>query len=141
MSETSLIRTLRFTASHHYRRSEWTEEENLRTFGENVRSHEHDWSVDVQVGGDVDPRTGFLVDLGALDAAIEEVVGPLARGDLNVAIPEVADGRMLPSTESLAGWLFDRLAPRIPAPARLERVRVREGDALASEARAPGLPA
>jgi len=136
MASPSLIRTYRFRARHHYRRPEWTEEENRRAFGAWVEPHGHDYVVEVEVAGPLDEETGFVVDLGALDELLEEVLGGLDGGDLNEAIPEVREGRMIPSTEALARWLYHFLAGRIPAPARLERVRVAESDALASEFRA-----
>ena len=135
MSPSSLIRTLRFRASHHYRRIEWTEGENRRVFGPYLEPHEHEFVVEVQVGGPRDGETGFVVELEALDALLERVLAPLRGSDLNQAIPDAREGRMLPSTESLARWLFQALRDGIPPPARLERVRVAESDSLASEYR------
>ena len=135
MSPSSLIRTLRFDAVHHYRRSDWSDEENRRRFGAYMKPHKHEFTVDVQVGGHPDEETGFLVDLEALDVLLGRVVGCLRGKDLNTVIPEVREGSMLPSTEALARWLFEALADEIPPPSRLERVRVAEGDTLASEYR------
>jgi 6-pyruvoyltetrahydropterin/6-carboxytetrahydropterin synthase len=133
MPGASLTRSLRFRAAHHYRRSDWTEAENRRVFGANVEAHEHDWTLAVTVRGEVNPATGFLVDLEALDLAIEEVVGPLRGQNLTDAIPDAREGTLLPSTESLAAWFFRQLEPRIPAPAHLQRIRVAESDALAAD--------
>jgi 6-pyruvoyltetrahydropterin/6-carboxytetrahydropterin synthase len=129
----SLTRSVRFRAAHHYWQPAWSDAENRRVFGTNVEPHEHEYRVDVTVRGDVDPATGFLVDLAALDLAIEEVVGPLRGRSLVDAIPEAADGRLLPSTESLARWFFHQLEGRLPGPARLQTVRVAESDTLAAE--------
>jgi 6-pyruvoyltetrahydropterin/6-carboxytetrahydropterin synthase len=96
--------------------------------------HGHNFSVEITVRGEVDPETGFVVDLPALDRLLrEEVVEPLDQQDLNRAILEVRDGTMTPSTEALALWLWGRLRDRIPGAARLHRVRVAESDSLASE--------
>lgn len=103
-------------------------------FGDSMTPHGHNYSVEVTVRGEVDPETGFVVDLPALDRMLqEEVVGPLDQRDLNQAIAEVREGRMTPSTEALALWFWSRLRDRIPAPARLLRVRVSESDTLAAE--------
>ena len=59
------------------------------------------------------------------------------KGDLNALVPEVRAGRVQPSTEALARWLWERLEPRIPGSARLARVRVAEGPELAAESPAP----
>jgi len=98
----------------------------------------HDFRVEVRVTGSVDPETGFLVDLGRLDDALHDVVGRLDGKDLNRLIPEVREGRMQPSTESLARWMFERLVDRIPDGVQLRSVRVWESDDLGAEAEATG---
>jgi 6-pyruvoyltetrahydropterin/6-carboxytetrahydropterin synthase len=133
MPRTTLLRTLSFRAEHRYWRSGWSEDRNREVFGDQAFPHAHDWVVEVALDGAVDRETGFLVDLRALDALLQEVVGPLDGQDLNEAIPEVRKGEILPSTEQLAGWLWKRLDGRIPGGARLRRVRVSESPDLASE--------
>jgi 6-pyruvoyltetrahydropterin/6-carboxytetrahydropterin synthase len=133
MPRTTLLRTRSFRAEHRYWRSDWSEDRNREVFGEQALSHAHDWKVEVAVDGAVDRETGFLVDLGALDALLHEVMGALDGEDLNEAIPEVREGEILPSTEELAGWFWRRLEGRIPGGARLRRVRVSESPDLASE--------
>jgi 6-pyruvoyltetrahydropterin/6-carboxytetrahydropterin synthase len=128
-----LTRSVRFRAAHHYHRRDWTEAENGRVFGATANPHEHEYRLDVTVGGELDPAVGFVVDLTGLDRAIEEVVGPLRGGDLTRLIPEARAGRLQTSTEGLAAWFFGQLEPRIPPPARLERIRVAESDDLAAE--------
>lgn len=132
MSVVSLTRSLRFRAAHHYGRMEWSAAENRRAFGENVTPHEHDYGIEVTVSGLVDPHTGFLVDLIALDGALEAVIGPLRGRNLAEVVPEVRDG-MMPSTENLARWFFERLEPSVPPPAQLMRVRLSESDTLWAE--------
>lgn len=127
-----LVRTVRFRASHHYRGPGWTEEQNRRVFGAQADPHAHDWRVEVHVVGPVDPRTGWCVDLAALDGHLADLVQGWDGGDLNAVVPEVADGTLTPSTENLARWLFVRLAPRLEDPARLAEVRVFESDDLGS---------
>lgn len=133
MGEASLVRTVRFNAAHHYGRPQWTDDENRRAFGANADPHRHDWAVEVTVRGAIDERTGFVVDLAALDERLRGLVEALDQADLNEAIPEVREGRMVPSTESLARWFWERLAPDVPGEARLVRVRIAESDTLAAE--------
>lgn len=138
MSLLTLTRVVHFTAWHHYRIAGWTDAENAEVFGDTRLPHAHDWSVEVTVTGKADPETGFVVDLPRLDELLHaEVVERFDGRDLNDAIPEVRDGKMTPSTESLAIWIADRLASRIPPPAVLSGVRVRESDLLWSEIRFP----
>lgn len=139
MPEAALVRTVRFSAGHHYRRPGWTDEENRRAFGSAVDPHGHDWSLTVTVRGPVDPETGFVADLAQLDALLRsEVVERFDQRDLNEVVAPVREGAMQPTTEALACWLFERLAPRIPGDARLVKVRLAESDDLAAECREGG---
>lgn len=136
MPTASLVRITTFSARHHYERADRTDAWNEDRFGAQRRPHRHDFKVEVTVSGPLDPETGFVTDLAALDDVLHDVVGPLDGEDLNEVLPEVREGTMQPSTEALALWLLDRIAPRVPAPARLRRVRVWESDGLAGEAEA-----
>ncbi len=136
MAHTFLIRRVRFSATHRYRRPDWSEERNRRAFGSAVDAHGHDFEVEVVVGGPVDPETGFLVDLAALDEVLRaHVVDPLDQQDLTTAVPEFRSGGKLPTTENLAFWIWEELESRIPGTAVLDRVRVFESGDLGSEYR------
>ena len=130
MSEARLTRRSGFTAYHHYGRPEWSEIENRQAYGAQVDSHAHDWMVELDVVGPIDEDTGFAVDLRVVDDALAALVQDWAGGDLNELIPEVREGSMQPSTESIARWLFLRLEDGVPSPARLVRVGVWESDEL-----------
>jgi len=67
-----LHRRYRFSASHLYRRPEWTEERNRRHFGKcaNLPGHGHNYRLWISVSGEVDRETGFVVDLGKLDEVV-----------------------------------------------------------------------
>jgi 6-pyruvoyltetrahydropterin/6-carboxytetrahydropterin synthase len=126
-----LIRRVHFVATHHYGDPGADEGENRRRFGDQVEPHTHRWTVEVQVVGPVDSDTGWLTDLVALDEALDDITGRWdGGGDLNALIPEVASGEMQPSTENLARWLYERLAPRVDPPAVLDQVRFFESDDL-----------
>ena len=132
MAEAALERTLRVRATHRYHRPDWSAERNRDAFGAVAEPHGHDYAVTVTVHGPIDPH-GFLVDLPALDRLLADELRPLDGGDLNELVPEVRAGRLQPSTEALARWLWERLEGRIPGGARLVRARVAEGPELAAE--------
>lgn len=136
MTRTELIRTIRFPASHHYRIPEWSEDRNREAFGATFDPHRHEYALEVTVGGEPDPRTGFVVDLPALDALLDDVVGPLRARSLNEAVPAFRDGRTLPSTENLAAWFWKELEGRISGTARLRRIRVFEDETLGASCEA-----
>lgn len=132
VDDARLIRRMRFTAAHRYGAPGEPGPEDRARFGDQVEAHIHRWTLEVQVVGPVDPDTGWLTDLLALDEALSELTEGWDGGDLNALVPEVAAGRMQPSTENLARWLFEALEPRVPDPARLDQVRVFEGPDLGS---------
>jgi 6-pyruvoyltetrahydropterin/6-carboxytetrahydropterin synthase len=130
LDEAHLVRSVTFRASHHYRRGSWPASRNRRVFGDQTEPHHHDWRVEVEVAGPIHAETGWVVDLGVLDEAIATVTGGLDGAHLNTVIPEVATEEIMPSTEALARWIFRKLEPKIPAPARLARIRLFESPEL-----------
>ncbi len=131
-----LHRVYRFSASHLYRRPDWSEEDNLLHFGKCARlpGHGHNYRLTVSVAGEVDPATGFVVDLGLLDRLVSErVIQPLDHTHLNESVPEFAPGGEIPSSENLVIWIRKRLEAVLPAGCRLSGIRVAEDDDLAAE--------
>jgi 6-pyruvoyltetrahydropterin/6-carboxytetrahydropterin synthase len=131
MPRASLTRKVRFAAAHRYFRPEWSEEENRRVFGlcANPHGHGHNYLLEVTVEGEIDPVTGFCVDLDALDRMLDERVRqPLDHQHLNHAVPAFAPGGAIPTTENILAYLWPTLAEAVPAPARLVRLRLHEED-------------
>jgi 6-pyruvoyltetrahydropterin/6-carboxytetrahydropterin synthase len=131
-----LERRYRFSASHLYRRPQWSEEENRARFGKCAQppGHGHNYRLYLTVEGEIDPETGFVVDLGALDALVgERILEVLDHRHLNAALPEFAAGGDIPTGENLVRWVRGRLNGRLPGGARLARVRVEEDEDLAAE--------
>jgi 6-pyruvoyltetrahydropterin/6-carboxytetrahydropterin synthase len=131
-----LERRYRFSASHLYRRPDWSEEENRARFGKcaNLPGHGHNYRLFVTVQGKVDPQTGFVVDLGALDGVVAvQVLEPLDHQHLNAAIPEFQEGRDIPSSENLVGWIQRQLQAAMPPGAELVQLRLEEDEDLAAE--------
>lgn len=133
----TLQRRYRFSASHLYRRPDWSEAENRARFGKcaNLPGHGHNYRLYVTVGGEIDPATGFVVDLGALDAVVQErVIERLDHQHLNAALPELfGEGRQIPSSESIVRWIHGQLADHLPPGGRLVRLRLEEDEDLAAE--------
>lgn len=121
-----LTRKAEFSASHYYHNPEFTAEENKRLFGKcnNPNGHGHNYTLEVTVKGEVDPRSGFVVDLKQLKDVLErEVLRVLDHRFLNKEVPEFATA--IPTTENLAINIWQRLQPKLQI-AKLHRVRVYE---------------
>lgn len=109
----TLTRRVTFAAAHRYRRPEWDDARNEATFGPCAwpHFHGHSYVCDVTVSGDIDPLTGFVVDLGALDTILaREVHDRFDHRNVNLDVPEFADGKLVPSGENLARFIFERVA-------------------------------
>lgn len=136
LSHIRLQRRYRFSASHLYRRADWSEEENRRRFGKcaNLPGHGHNYRLWVTVEGQVDPATGFVVDLGVLDALVaNRVLERLDHQHLNSALAEFGEGRWIPSSENLVRWIHRELASHLPDGAVLVSLRLEEDENLAAE--------
>ena len=71
-----LTRRATFSASHYYWNPAWTEERNLAVFGKcaNRNGHGHNYTLEVTVTGNIDPVSGFVVDLKWLKDVIEDQI-------------------------------------------------------------------
>jgi 6-pyruvoyltetrahydropterin/6-carboxytetrahydropterin synthase len=78
------------------------------------RLHGHSFKVEVTVEGDVDPATGWFIDYGVMREALEPIRAQLDHYYLN----EIA-GLENATSEVLAGWIWERMKPRLPSLARL----------------------
>ncbi len=136
MARSFLLRVVHFRATHAYGLVSEDQAGNEARFGPLVHPHPHDFRVEVAVEGTPDPVTGFIMDLGALDALLEaQVVNPLDGAHLNEAVPSFREGRLQPSTEALALYLARTLDEALPPAVRLASIRVWESETLAGEVR------
>ncbi|MGH7635377.1 MAG: 6-pyruvoyl trahydropterin synthase family protein [Gemmatimonadaceae bacterium] len=130
-----LTRRVTFAAAHRYRRPEWSDAQNRAVFGAcaNEHYHGHGYTCDVTVRGEIDATTGMIVDLGRLDQALaREVRDRFDHRNINLDVPEFAEGKLVPTGENLARFIFERIERELPKPARLVRVSVGEDDSLSS---------
>jgi 6-pyruvoyltetrahydropterin/6-carboxytetrahydropterin synthase len=133
-----LTRRVSFAAAHRYRKPDWSEEKNLRTFGLCAREnyHGHSYVCDVTVSGEIDRETGFVVDLGLLDRVLaKEVRERFDHRNINVDVPEFADGKLVPTGEELARFIFHRVQAGLGTGARVVEVIVAEDATLSASYR------
>jgi 6-pyruvoyltetrahydropterin/6-carboxytetrahydropterin synthase len=135
-----LTRRVRFAAAHRYRRPEWDDARNAATFGPCARPsfHGHSYTCDVTVRGEIDPLTGFCADLALLDRALAtEVVERFDHRNLNVDVPEFADGLLVPTGENIARLVFERLQQVLGAATKVVEVGIAEDETLRCAYRGP----
>ena len=94
------------------------------------RLHGHSFRVEIHVRGEVDPVLGWVRDFADLKEAFEPLYRQLDHRHLN----EI-EGLENPTSENLAVWIWQRLAPRLPG---LSQVVIRETCTSGCIYRGPG---
>lgn len=131
MPTVELTRIVRFAAAHRYYRPEWTDAENSRAFGAcaNPHGHGHNYILEVTVSAAIDSQTGFSANLPALDAVLQShVVSVFDHQHINHAIPEFGEGKLIPTSENIARYCWDRIRAALDPSMKLQRVRLREDE-------------
>lgn len=125
-----------FCAAHRYYNPELGEEGNRAAFGKDMRLHGHNYELTVGVTGEVNPQTGFLVDLDPLQELVNtRVVEVLDHSRIDTDLPWFAQRQ--PSTENLLLWIWQELAPHVRG-CRLVRLRLQETPTIFTEYYGPG---
>jgi 6-pyruvoyltetrahydropterin/6-carboxytetrahydropterin synthase len=116
-----------FEAAHRLHNPEQSDEWNQRAFGKcnNPHGHGHNYVLVVSVEGEVDPLTGYLIDMKQLKEIIRRViVDQVDHRFLNIEVPWLQ--KIIPTSENLARVFFRRLAPELPGGVRLASVTIQE---------------
>ena len=94
--------------------------------------HGHTYTCSVTVEGPVDPVTGFVIDLGLLDRVLQkEVIERFDHRNINLDVAEFGEGRLIPSGENLARFIFDRLQSAL-GTVRVRSVQIDEDETLSA---------
>jgi len=113
-----------FNAAHQLCDPARSDDENRRLYGKCVNLHGHNYVVEVEVGGRLDPASGYVLDLKQLsDLMNREIIDLVDHRNLNTDVPWLRD--RIPTAENLALAFWDRLRPHLPERS-LRRVRVYE---------------
>lgn len=107
-----ITRKASFNAAHKLSRPDWSDEENSAVYGKcaNPNWHGHNYQLYVTVKGEVNPETGFLVDLKWLkDVTNTHVVDKIDHKNLNLDV-DFMKGK-LASTENLAIAIWNVMFP------------------------------
>ncbi|MBA2329673.1 MAG: 6-carboxytetrahydropterin synthase [Flavisolibacter sp.] len=112
----SVFRREHFNAAHRLYSSQWTDEQNLDVFGKCSlpNYHGHNYELEIQVVGEVDEKTGFVMDMKKLSELTDKYV--LQRFDhKNLNLDTVEFKNMNPTAENIVIVIFELLRPNIPA--------------------------
>ncbi len=134
---TSVTVKVYFEAAHRLHNPARDDEWNRRVYGKcnNLHGHGHNYVLEVTVDGEVDPETGYLIDMKELkDAIRERVVQDVDHRHLNFEVPWLEG--TIPTSENLARAFFGRIADALPEGVRLACVTVHETERNSASYRA-----
>ena len=126
MPRCSVTRRVHFNAAHRLHNPARPEEWNQRTFGvcNNPNYHGHNYEMDVTVEGEIDPDSGYVMDIGELKALVEHhLLSKLDHRNLNLDVPWFRD--RIPSAENIAVVCWEELSRVLPQSLGL-RIRLWE---------------
>lgn len=121
MNKTAVVRCEHFNAAHRLHNKHWSDAKNEEVFGKcnNPNFHGHNYELEVKVIGDIDPETGYVMDMKILSDIIKDKV--LERFDhknLNLDTEEFRD--LNPTAEHMAVIIYNLLKPELNANLQLK---------------------
>lgn len=110
----SVYRKAHFNAAHRLARSDWSDEKNKEVFGlcSNPNYHGHNYYVETKVTGEIDPETGFVIDIAVLNDILRtEVLDYMDHSNLNEDIAEFKN--LNPTGENIVVVVYNRLRAKL----------------------------
>lgn len=117
----TVSRKAHFNAAHRLYRKDWTNEQNNAIFGKcnNPNYHGHNYELIVSVTGDIDPETGYVIDMKILKDIIKnEVEDYLDHKNLNLDVEEFKT--LNPTAENIVVVIYNRIKLKLASTLDLE---------------------
>ena len=105
-----------FSAAHRLYNPKFSEEENKRIFGKcsNPNWHGHNYTLEVVVAGEINPETGYVIDLKLLkEIIIKNIIDKVDHKNLNTETDFMKG--IIPTAENIAASVWKQLVDKIPA--------------------------
>lgn len=126
MHKTAIIRKEHFNAAHRLHNENWSDEKNQKIFGKcnNPNFHGHNYEIEVKVIGEVDPETGYVMDIDELKQLIRKwVTHRYDHKNLNLDVDDFKS--INPTAENIARVVYDNLRSELNEKYEL-RIRLYE---------------
>lgn len=110
----SVFRKAHFNAAHRLHNPNWDDATNKKVFGKcnNPNFHGHNYELVVKVTGEIDPRTGYVIDMKVLKDIMEEhVLDRFDHKNLNLDTEEFKT--LNPTAENIAVVIWNILRPQL----------------------------
>tara|TARA_B110000003_G_scaffold140024_1_gene141613 strand:+ start:16382 stop:16792 length:411 start_codon:yes stop_codon:yes gene_type:complete len=117
----TVSRKAHFNAAHRLHRSDWSFEKNDSVFGKcnNPNFHGHNYDLTVSVTGEIDPETGYVIDVKILKDFIKtEIEDAFDHKNLNVDVPEFKN--LNPTAENIVVVIYNKLKAVLDSNLELE---------------------
>ena len=114
--KTTVCRKAHFNSAHRLNNPNWSDERNQEVFGKcnNANYHGHNYDLIVKVTGDVDPESGYVIDMKVLKDLMEtEVLEKFDHKNLNLDTEEFKN--LNPTAENIARVIYEKLRAGIEA--------------------------
>lgn len=118
--EITVSRKAHFNAAHRLHNKNWSDEKNQKIFGKcNYQNyHGHNYELIVSVTGEINPETGYVIDMGELKKIIKnEIEERLDHKNLNLDVPHFSN--TIPSAENICIYIYDILRDNIDSQFKL----------------------
>jgi len=109
-----LTRRERFNAAHRLFREEWSDEKNYEVFGKcsNPNWHGHNYEIFVTIKGNINPETGFVINLKQLSEILRRlVIDKMDHKNLNVDVPFLTG--KITSSENIAIAIWEEIEQEV----------------------------
>jgi len=119
----TISRKAHFNAAHRLYRKDWSFEQNNAVFGKcnNPNFHGHNYELIASVTGQINPETGYVMDVKELsDLILEEVEKPFDHKNLNLDVQEFEN--LNPTAENIVVVIWNKLRKKIALEFDLEVV-------------------
>jgi 6-pyruvoyltetrahydropterin/6-carboxytetrahydropterin synthase len=110
----AVIRREHFNAAHRLYREDWSDDRNMDMFGKCSlpHYHGHNYELEIKVVGEIDPVTGYVMDLKKLsDLVNEKVLEKFDHKNLNLDTEEFR--QLNPTAENIVVVIYEILRPHI----------------------------
>ena len=110
----TISRKAHFNAAHRLFRKDWSDAQNISVFGKcsNPHYHGHNYELIAHITGEIDPETGYVMDMKVLkDLIKEKIEDEFDHKNLNEEVPEFLD--LIPTAENMAVVIYQKLIPHL----------------------------
>ncbi len=117
----TLSRKAHFNAAHRLYRKDWSDEKNNEVFGKcnNPNFHGHNYELIASVTGEINPETGYVIDIKELKAIIKsEVEDAFDHKNLNLEVPEFKG--LNPTAENIVVVIYNKIKAKLNPDLELE---------------------